>query len=131
MRVPAVECDAPPERVWALISRPERWREWSPYVRGAEGLGSPEVVEGSVGSVLLRGGLRLPATVGAVDPGRSWAWRVGGLRILHRVTPRDGGRSRIEHEVGGASLPWSAGALAYAPLVGLIALNISRVAERE
>jgi uncharacterized protein YndB with AHSA1/START domain len=131
VKVPAVECDAPPELVWALLARPERWHEWSPYVAGADGLGSPEVVAGSHGQVVLRGGLRLPAEVLDVFPGESWSWRVGGLVVRHAVRPRPGGRSRLEHSVGGTALPWSAAALAYAPLVGLIALNIARVAGRE
>ena len=75
MRVYAVDCDAPPDRVWTLISRPERWSEWSPYVSGAESLGSPEVAEGAEGSVVLRGGLRLAARVTRVVRGESWTWR--------------------------------------------------------
>jgi hypothetical protein len=47
MRVPFVECDAPAERVWELLARPQRWHEWSPYVAGAQELGSPQVVAGS------------------------------------------------------------------------------------
>jgi uncharacterized protein YndB with AHSA1/START domain len=130
MRVPAVDCDAPAERVWELLARPQRWRQWSPYVAGAEGLGSPEVVAGCRGHVVLRGGLRLPAEVLDVSPGESWSWQVGGLRVRHAVHPLPGNRSRLEHELSGTALPWSAAALAYAPLVGLIALNIARVAAR-
>lgn len=129
-RVHAVECDAPPDRVWALISRPDRWSEWSPHVRGAEGLGSPEVVEGASGSVVLRGGLRIAARITQVNPGESWSWRVAGLRVCHVVRPAPGGGSRIEHEVEGSAPPWSVVAIAYAPIVGLIARNIARVAER-
>jgi uncharacterized protein YndB with AHSA1/START domain len=131
MRVPSVDCDAPSELVWALLARPERWGEWSPYVAGAEGLGSPEVVAGSRGHVVLRGGVRLAAEILDVVPGRSWTWRVGGIRVRHAVHTLPGGRSRLEHEVTGTALPWSAAALAYAPLVGLIALNIARVAGRQ
>ena len=129
MRVHAIETDAPPERVWALIARPERWGRWSPYVRGAMGLGSPEVVEGASGHVVLRGGVRLAARITEVVPNESWSWRVGGLHVRHSVRPAGTG-SRIEHVVEGSSRPWSIAALAYAPIVGLIARNIARVAER-
>jgi hypothetical protein len=128
MRVHVVECDAPPERVWALISRPERWGEWSPHVRGAEGLGSPEVTEGASGSVVLRGGLRIAARVTEVRSGESWTWKVGGLRVRHLVRPAGSG-SRLEHVVEGSTTPWSLVARAYAPVVGLIARNIARVAD--
>jgi hypothetical protein len=59
--VRAVESSAPTDHVWAVISRPERWREWSPHVQGAQGLGTPEVKDGASGAVVLRGGLRIPA----------------------------------------------------------------------
>jgi uncharacterized protein YndB with AHSA1/START domain len=128
MRVYAVECDAPPDRVWGLISQPERWSEWSPHVKGAEGLGSPEVVEGAEGRVVLRGGFRIGVRVTEVLPGQSWTWRVGGLMVHHAVRPIPHGRSRIEHAVEGSALPWSVAGIAYAPVVGLIARNLARVA---
>ena len=130
MRVHAVDCDAPSERVWALISQPERWAEWSPHVRGAEGLGSPQVVEGAEGSVVLRGGFRIKARITQVTPGESWSWQVRALLVHHAVRPLPGGRSRIEHAVEGFALPWSVVAIAYMPVVGLMARNIARVAKR-
>ena len=130
MRVHAIETDAPPERVWALIARPEHWGRWSPHVRGAMGLGSPEVVEGASGHVVLRAGVRLPARITEVVPGESWSWWIGGLHVRHSVRPAGTG-SRIEHVVEGFSRPWSIAAWAYAPIVGLIARNIARVAERD
>ena len=98
---------------------------------GAEGLGSPEVESGREGHVVLRGGVRIPARITEVTPGESWAWRVGGIELRHTVVPRFGGGSRIEHVVQGSGLPWSAASLAYAPVVGLVARNLARVAERE
>jgi carbon monoxide dehydrogenase subunit G len=45
--------EAPPERVWAALTDPERWPQWWPYVRsvstlrpgGADGLGSVRRIE--------------------------------------------------------------------------------------
>jgi len=48
----------------------------------------------------------------------------------HLATSSLGGRLRIEHVVEGSALPWSVVAIAYMPVVGLIARNIARVAER-
>ena len=79
--------EASAAEVWSLVAEPERWHEWSPYVAGAEGLGTPEVREGAEGSVVLRGGLRIDAEVLEVVPGVSWTWRVRGLRIRHEVHP--------------------------------------------
>ncbi len=124
------ECDAPAEKLWALVARPERWHEWSPYVRGAEGLGSPEVEAGAKGRVFLRGGIGLPAEVTEVDPGRSWSWKVGGIVVHHIVTPTANG-SHLAMPVEAAGRAWTPAARLYAPVVGLIASRIVRVAERE
>jgi hypothetical protein len=52
------------------------------------------------------------------------------MHVRHAVRPAAGG-SRIELAVEGAAAPWSLVALAYAPVAGLIARNIARVAESE
>jgi hypothetical protein len=33
----------PSTATWPLMARPGRWREWAPHIRGAWGLGDPEV----------------------------------------------------------------------------------------
>lgn len=123
-----VECRAAPERLWELVARPELWHRWSPYVRGAEGLGSPEVEQGARGKVVLRGGISLPAEVTEVTPGRSWSWQVGGIVVHHIVTATPSG-SRLEMPVESEGRLWAPAALAYAPVVDLIARRIARVAE--
>ena len=125
----SVETDAPPAEVWSLIAEPARWHEWSPYVAGAEGLGEPEVEAGSVGEVVLRGGLRIGAEILDVVPGRSWTWRVKGVRIRHEVeaTPRG---ARLTMTPEGASLLWAPAAVAYRLPTALIARNVARVARR-
>jgi len=124
-----IECGAPAERLWALVARPDRWHEWSPYVRGAEGLGTPEVEAGTRGEVVLRGGIRLPAEVTEVVSGRSWAWRVGGIEVDHMVAQTEEG-SRLTMAVDSTGGPWSVAARLYAPVVGLIARRIVVIAER-
>lgn len=125
-----IETEAQPELLWTLVARPDRWHEWSPYVRGAEGLGFPEVEAGAKGEVVLRGGIKMPAEVTEVVPGRSWAWRVGGIVVDHAVTPTGAG-SRLTMAVDSTGGPWSVAARLYAPVVGLIARRIVTVAERE
>jgi hypothetical protein len=125
-----VRCEADPQTLWALVARPDRWHEWSPHVRVAEGLGSPEVTAGAKGRVILRGGISLPAEVIEVVPGRLWSWRVGGIVVDHVVTPAARGGSTLEMKVDSTGRAWSLAARAYAPVVGLIARRIVRVAER-
>jgi Polyketide cyclase / dehydrase and lipid transport len=125
-----VTIDAPPTAVWSLVARPGRWHEWSPYVVGAEGLGEPEVEEGAVGSVLLRGGLRVGTEILEVVLGRSWAWRVKGLVIRHEVEPVPGG-TRLSMTPKGDGPLLAPLALAYRLPTALIARNVARVAGRD
>jgi hypothetical protein len=119
--------DASAAEVWSLVAEPARWHEWSPYVAGAEGLGTPEVQQGAAGSVLLRGGLRIGAEILEVVPGHSWTWQVKGLRIRHEVEPLASG-SRLKMISEGSGPFWAPAALAYRLPTALIARNIARVA---
>ena len=81
MRTFAVTCSAPAEAAWRLLARPDDWATWAPHVRGAWGLGEPEVREGAVGAARLLGALPVPARIVAEAPGavvdvagRAW-WR--------------------------------------------------------
>ena len=70
---------------WALMARPSRWHEWAPHVRGAWGLGAPEVANASRGFARLFGAVPVPARIVAKEAGRSWTWQVGPVRMAHRV----------------------------------------------
>lgn len=74
-----------PQRAWELIARPQEWSRWAPHVRGAWGLGEGEVRVGARGYARLLGVVPVPATITAVDPGRSWTWQVGPVEMVHRV----------------------------------------------
>ena len=115
--------------VWSLIAEPARWHEWSPYVAGGEGLGEPEIEAGAVGTVVLRGGVRIGAEILDVVPGESWTWRVRGLRIHHEVEPTPRG-ARLTMKPEGSGPLWTPAALAYRLPTALIARNIARVASR-
>ena len=49
MRSFSAASSAPPEAAWRLLARPDEWSLWAPHVRGAWGLGAPEVREGAIG----------------------------------------------------------------------------------
>ena len=124
----SVDADAPPARVWELYAQPERWREWAPHVRSPRGLGDPEVVAGARGTIRLGGALPLPATITEVEPGRSWAWRVGPATLRHTVEPMGGGtRIGLEIEVPRALEPGVR--LTYAPITRLLLANLARAAK--
>jgi hypothetical protein len=126
----SVDCEAPPKAVWSLIARPYRWHEWSPYVAGGEELGAPEVKAGRVGSVVLRGGIKVRAEILEVVPGRSWTWQVKGLRIRHEVTSTIDGGSRLTMTPSGSGPFWLPVALGYRLPTALIARNVARVAQQ-
>lgn len=121
------DCAADPDAAWRLIAEPERWASWAPHVRGARGLGSPEVRTGARGWALLLGAVPIPARVTAKQPHRSWSWQVGPIRLRHRVRPTAGGcqvAMDIEAPCGLEALV----GLTYGPLVRLLVANLARVA---
>jgi hypothetical protein len=124
-----VETEAPAAEVWSLLAEPARWREWSPYVRGGEGLGEPEVEAGAVGKVVLLGGVRIDARILAVERGRSWTWEVGGMRVRHEVEATPTG-TRFSMTPDGDGPLWGPAALVYRLPTTLIERNVARVARR-
>ena len=95
MRSFSATSSAPPEAAWRLLARPDEWPLWAPHVRGAWGLGAPEVRQGATGAARLFGALPVPARIVGKRPGRSWTWRVGLVEMVHRVEPRPGGGCEI------------------------------------
>jgi len=121
---------APPSQVWALIARPAAWHRWAPHLRGARGLGAPEVEAGACGTVRLFGAVPVPACITAKQPGRSWTWRVGPVTLRHRVEPvGDGAVAAIDLSAPG-SLEAAVG-VSYGPLIALLLRNLARVAADE
>jgi hypothetical protein len=73
--------------LWPLLARPDRWPEWAPHVRGAWGLGEPEVQARASGAARLFGFVPVPARIVRKSPGRSWGWRIGPVEMDHRLVP--------------------------------------------
>jgi len=84
MRTWTAESAATPEAAWALLAEPDAWSSWAPHVRGAWGLGSPEVRDGAIGAARLLGVVLVPATI-TEKAEDSWTWRVGPAEMVHRV----------------------------------------------
>ncbi len=125
----AADCAADPETAWQLISRPDSWRRWAPALRGARGLGEPEVRTGADGYALL-GALPVPARVTAKQAHRSWSWQIGPLRVRHSVRPKGNG-CRVSVDV---EAPFPLEALvrvAYGPMLAILVQNLARVAAND
>ncbi|MFN8525713.1 MAG: SRPBCC family protein [Chloroflexota bacterium] len=97
-----VHMEAPPERVWDLISDVTRMGEWSPEtVRGewTQGATGPAVGARFVGHN-KKGPARWATTceVVAADPGREFTFRVIGSNTVwgYRMAPSDGGSDVTE-----------------------------------
>ena len=105
-----------PARAWELMSRPQEWSSWAPHVRGAWGLGEGEVRVGARGYARLLGVVPIPATITAVDPGRSWTWEVGPVEMVHRVDPTAEGCS-VAVEISAPAAIEAALRIGYRPLV--------------
>jgi hypothetical protein len=118
---------ARPETVWALLAEPARWSAWAPHLRGAEGLGTPEVAEGARGAARLLGVVPVPATIVGKEPGRSWTWRVGPVTLAHRVDAAPGG-AMVRFDVSAPAPLERVLRVTYAPVIALVARNLARVA---
>ena len=108
-----------PARAWELISRPQEWSSWAPHVRGAWGLGQGEVRVGARGYARLLGVVPIPATITAVDPGRSWTWQVGPVEMVHRVDQAADGCT-VAVEISAPAPIEAALRIGYRPLVDLL-----------
>jgi len=124
-----VEVAAPSTLTWPLVARPDRWHRWAPHVRGAWGLGSPEVSEGARGAARLLGVAPVPARILSVQRGRGWTWQAGPVRLAHTVEPLDESDTacRLTFRLDGPT-PL---VVAYGPVVRALMLNLARVAEAE
>lgn len=86
-----IHIDAPPERVWSVMSDVERWHEWTASISKVELLDGSELRASSRARVTQP---KLPQAVWQVtqlDPGRYFEWenRSPGLRSVggHGVEP--------------------------------------------
>jgi carbon monoxide dehydrogenase subunit G len=102
----SVEIDAPPERVWAVMSDIERWPEWTPSVTRIERLDAGPLGPGS--QARIRQPKLLPAlwTVTALATGHSFAWTTGGpgVRVVARHAVEAvgrGSRATLSLQFGG------------------------------
>ena len=94
---------APAAVAWDLLIDTARWPAWGPTVAGAEvrtGGDGTRIGPGATGRVRTPVGLHLPFEVTDFDPGRRWAWAVGGVpATAHRVEPLADDRCRVTFEV--------------------------------
>jgi hypothetical protein len=89
-----VDIDAPPERVWEVMSDVERWHEWTPSIRSVRRLDGGSFAVGS--RVVIRQPKFPPGIWKVTEIGRdrfTWVAWAPGLRVTakHWVEPRPPG----------------------------------------
>src|SRR3954469_8726291 len=101
----SVDIDAPPERVWEVVSDPRNLPLWDRHIESVEGVPPEAVHEGSRYTTVLRlisVHAQVPAEVLELDPPRVGRVRlrgvIGGVEP-NRIDPLAGNRSRLEHQV--------------------------------
>jgi hypothetical protein len=110
------------------MARPALWHRWAPHLRGAWGLGEPEVEPGRTGAARLLGVVPVPARIVAKEPGRSWTWTVGPVALVHRVAPRAGGGAVVAVDIDAPRPLEAVLAATYGPVVQALVRNLARVA---
>lgn len=126
MLVYAATSAGSPQLAWRLIAEPDRWHEWAPHIRGARGLGRPEVEAGRSGFVRLLSGVRVPARITGKQPGQWWDWRVGLVDMRHGVEASEGG-CRVRVELRATPVVELALRATYGPLTCLMVRNLASV----
>jgi hypothetical protein len=98
----SIEIDAPPERVWSVLTDFDSFPDWNPFIRSARG----EVEPGAKLEIRLEppGGraMTFKPTVLVAEPGRELRW-LGRLLLpglfdgehIFRIEPIEGGHSRF------------------------------------
>ena len=95
----SVEISAPAEEVWRLVAEFDYWPQWGPTVLAVES-DAEAVGIGVTGRVKTISRLWLPFTIGDVEPGRSWNWKVAGVPMTgHNITDLGNGRTVVEFTV--------------------------------
>jgi hypothetical protein len=112
------------------MARPRLWSRWAPHLRGAWGLGDPEVEAGARGAARLLGVVPVPARIVDVRAPESWTWRVGPATLVHHVAPDGDGGSVVGVDITAARPVETALAVTYGPLVQLLVRNLARAAAR-
>lgn len=100
-----VEVDAPPERVWAVVSDPRRLSHWDRHVESVDGVPATGLAEGVRYTTIMRflavrG--RVEAEVLELDPPHRAVVALRGLIdgvVTTTVEPLPGGRSLLKHVV--------------------------------
>ena len=110
----AMVIDAPPDRVWAVLTDFASWDEWNPTLKRTSG---PPVVGTEVRMTLRLGPMNVPMRqqIRVVDPPRSLVWRskqfvpARALDVVRKfvLEPVDGGRtSLVQSETTTGFLAW-------------------------
>ncbi len=108
----SIEIEAPPEKVFEVLTDLDRLQEWATIAGDAESLPAKPLTQGATWKHKVKvAGVELTGdwNVVAIDPPRLVQYEAtrnegGWLKMRQRVTPADGG-SRVELEVD-YELPW-------------------------
>jgi hypothetical protein len=126
-----IDIEAPPERVWSVLTDLNAFSEWNPFIREARG----DLRPGSELDIRIQppGGrlIRFRPTVIKVDPRRELRWlgRTGVRGIfdgehVHQLEPVAGDGTRYtQSERFSGIFAWFAGGIVKKTLVGFAAMN--------
>jgi hypothetical protein len=123
------DSSATPAAAWRFLAEPARWSAWAPHIRGAIGLGAPEVQLGRRGVARVAFIAPVPVHVTAKSAGEYWDWTTGPLRIRHRVEPAGDG-CRLTIEVHAPAPVEALVGATYGPLIRWVLARLARVAAR-
>ena len=117
-----IQVQASQEHCWKLISQPEYWHKWAPWL--PLGLDNRPKRGSRVRSRFLH--LPLPGKITAWQPDWRWDWRWGTVTWRHQIDRVDDHTSLLTIQLFGPGS--SLVELFYAPLMGLALRRFARLA---
>ncbi len=98
---------APAAQVWRLLVETRFWPQWGPSVSAASVAGGI-IRGGASGQVQVLGAVWLSFRVTRFEPGRYWAWQVGGIPATgHRVAALDARSCKLSFDVPCWAAPYA------------------------
>lgn len=116
-----IQIHAEKERVWHLLSDPEEWHRWAPWVRF-------QVKEPKAGSRVYLGAIPTPGRITRWQEGEGWDWKWISLSVSHDLKEIKPGLCLVRIGIQGPGhVPAE---ILYGPMISYSLKQLAKIAEQ-